>query len=647
MTDIKLYLTHLIIIISLFTSSALAQNPDTVSILKNEALIIKLEQKMPDSALQLLPQIFDDSRKIGFTKGLIFSLIETGNIYFIKGEYEKSLSRYRQALPYCDRSPAGLLFTAKLYYNISNVFYTRGNYDSAAQYCYKSMFLAEMFPAIIPGGRIYSNLGILMNRMGQPDKALYYLDKAAKAAGREKNYLLMAGILENKGFIYSHKKDTEKALGYFNAALKIAREHQFTEIEFITLTDIGTHYIGLDSAAKALPYLQTALRMHDQFLPEDLNTQSLFLSLGRAYYMLHDYDAAEKYLQLASDAKEASSLKDNQMQLQEILSLIYARKSNYEAAYKHLMNFNKLKDSIEGKDLTQNINQLEIKYRTAEKDKTLAQNQLLIAQQENSLKEKNSWIVIIIGCLLLLTTLLVARYRNVQQKQKLQTEKLLNLQRTQEIMMLRATMQGEEKERERLAGELHDGVGGMLAAVKMGYETLGLENNLSSQPGYTRVWKMLQEMGKDIRDAAHNLMPGVLLHNSLPEAVRLFCATVNENKSLHIDVQAYGDFQSFSEDFKLFSYRIIQELVQNTIKHANASKMLVQLISDNGLFSITAEDNGRGITDTNHHSGQGLLHLQSRIQSMSGQLSIESFEGKGTTVYIEFDLPGVNATTTL
>jgi len=640
---IKSFLICLLIVLLSFSSVG-AQNRDTTAILKTASQLVALEPRHPDSALRLLTQILEDSKKIGYSKGIVFSLTHTGNIYFAKGAYEQSLAAYREGLQYGERSPGGLLAAAKLYYNISNVFYTRGNYDSAADYCYKAMLLAEMFPDVIPAGRIYSNLGILLDRLGQPDKALYYLDKAIKMFAREKDYFIMAGILENKGLIYSHKKDSTNALGYFNAALKMGREHHYKEIEFITQTDIGAYYVAAGNASKALPYLLAALEMKNGFTPEDLNTQALFLSLGRAYYLLHDFESAEQYMQLASTTKEAHLLKDNQMQLHEILSLIYARKNDFREAYQHLLHFNAIRDSIENKELTQSINQLEVKYRTAEKDKILAQNQLLIARQENALKEKNIWMLSIGACLLLITTLLIARYRSLRQKQKLQAEQLLNLQRAQEIMMLRATMEGEERERKRLAGELHDGVGGILAAVKMGYEVLGIENGLSEKAGYTRVWNLLREMGNTVREAAHNLMPQVLLHNSLPEAIRLFCTQVNEGKSLQIDVQAYGDFTPLSTAFKLFVYRIVQELVQNAIKHANASKMLIQLVYNDHTFSITVEDNGQGITRATEYSGIGLQHLQSRIQSMNGQFSLESFDGKGTTIYIEFDLAHHNTT---
>jgi signal transduction histidine kinase len=285
------------------------------------------------------------------------------------------------------------------------------------------------------------------------------------------------------------------------------------------------------------------------------------------------------------------------------------------------------------------INQMEIKYKTAEKDKQIVQNELLIAQQKSKIVSKNTWIAAIAGSIFLLVLVLAARASRARQKERLQAEQIKSLKQENTISILKGVVQGEEKERGRIARELHDGIGGTLSAAMMRMMSIRHEKEeIASVPAYIEAMDLLQEMGDEIRKTAHNLMPEVLLKQSLPDAIRTYCNFVEKSKTLHVDFQSYGAFDQITQKNKLHIYRIVQEMLKNITEHANATHALLQLQVNEQLLTITVEDNGSGFNTGDINKGIGLHNLQTRVDSMSGQFTIESAPGKGTSVYIEFDM---------
>ena len=152
---------------------------------------------------------------------------------------------------------------------------------------------------------------------------------------------------------------------------------------------------------------------------------------------------------------------------------------------------------------------------------------------------------------------------------------------------------------------------------------------------------ILGEMGDEIRKTAHNLMPEVLLKQSLPDAVRAYCNNVRDGALFQLDFQSYGAFDDLTEDFKLNIYRIIQELLKNITQHAQASHVLVELVANENVLTVTVEDDGKGFNTGEIKNGIGLHNLRTRVNSMDGHFTLESEQGKGTSVFIEFDAPKI------
>jgi len=199
-------------------------------------------------------------------------------------------------------------------------------------------------------------------------------------------------------------------------------------------------------------------------------------------------------------------------------------------------------------------------------------------------------------------------------------------------------MQGEEKERSRIAKDLHDGVAGMLAAVKMHFSSMPAADELAHTEGYQQGMRLLNEATLEIRKTSHNLMPEVLLQHGLDEALRRYCNNVNNSRTLQLQYDSWGEISRFADNFELSVYRIVQELILDIIKHSKATQALVQLNQHDELLTLSIEDNGIGFSKTNGSEGMGLQSLQSRIRAMNGKLEIESSEQSGVSAWLEFEI---------
>lgn len=250
-------------------------------------------------------------------------------------------------------------------------------------------------------------------------------------------------------------------------------------------------------------------------------------------------------------------------------------------------------------------------------------------------------IVIVIGLLGFLYN------RNYRQRKKLlmantliQQQRITELEKEKQLLAAQAVLQGQVEERTRLAKDLHDGLGSILSSAK--YSFNHMKENLIITPenaaAFEKSMGMLDKSISELRRVAHNMMPESLMKFGLDTALKDFCNSVDQSGALQLTYQSFGlEESSIPEVASSAVYRIIQELVNNVLKHANATTALVQLIRKNDTLSITVEDNGKGF-DSNilqHGDGMGYPNLKNRLAYMNGTLDIQTASGKGTSVNIE------------
>ncbi|PHQ31041.1 hypothetical protein CJ305_02105 [Leeuwenhoekiella nanhaiensis] len=306
-----------------------------------------------------------------------------------------------------------------------------------------------------------------------------------------------------------------------------------------------------------------------------------------------------------------------------------------DKAYQTLQKAVRLKSLLDYEENMQQISRLNVKYQTKEKER---KNQEL--QQE-----KRTLLIVLILSVLIISTIGFLVYKNSQKKRKLaeqqknlERQKVANLLKDQELASIDAMIEGQEKERTRIAGELHDDLGALMTNVRMHFEAL---KNAPSEDLYQKTNTLLDEAYAKVRTIAHAKNSGVIANQGLLKALKDLAHKISQLNGLQIDVQAHGMDTRLENSLELSLFRIIQELITNVIKHAQAKTLTIHLVNHGDSLNIMVEDDGVGF-DPRHISkrseGMGINAIDKRVAHLNGTLEIESEPGQGTSVIIDLPL---------
>ncbi|PZF74018.1 tetratricopeptide repeat-containing sensor histidine kinase [Taibaiella soli] len=644
--------------------------PDTPSSLKNltQADTTKISNQINyaltvvlhdmDSAVWLMEDALYKSEYLHFDVGIAAAFCDLGYFNNRKGNYAASIKFYQSGLPYAERAFRGSTSLAMYYTSMCTPYYYASDFDSISHYVYKAETLVngrqiKKTSEAIDVSSVYTNIGMLWNSLGNYNKALSYLQKAEstlkafeqkpkKKEFEELYKSTLAIIYSDIGMVYMGKKNTDSAFHFFSHSL------EYNSMMPAAITGTAAIYAQRKENDKALEWYNHALKVTEETKDYSDNMHAK-VGLGQLYYEMKDYRKAEAMLlSVLNDMKLRAGIDVPKLyETYHTLSQVYAANSDYRRAFRYSETSLTMLDSAFRQEKLQSVYELELKAKTAEKDKALARKQLQLSQTEAKVREKNMWMGIIgSGSVLLLLTF-VSLYSNNKNKQRLQAKQIQALQQEQEINNLKSAIQGEEKERARMARELHDGIMVRLSTVKMNIKTLPEQfKHLNSTDYvntnyYQQIIEQMEEATKELRATAHNLMPDMLLQGGLPDAVYYFCNSLQKNTNLIFSYQQYDEINRMLPEFELSVYRIIQEFLQNVIKHAKATKVLVQLSRpQEDTLAITIEDDGIGFDiQAAGKNGMGLKSIRNRIQAMNGIIDISSEPGAGTMVHLEFDIP--------
>ena len=443
----------------------------------------------------------------------------------------------------------------------------------------------------------------------------------------------MITILNNEGGKYREHHKIDSALLCIQESLSLCEKKHLNTLLGETYEELGEVYLDSGRYEKAIEYFKQSI--DPKKCSDDFYLISNYSSYGiaKALYKLKRYKEAETLLVKTIDTGKAQNIRDNLVNEYALLSDIYRATGEWQKAFYALDTAHALSDALTGSEKAAAINQMDVKYKNAEKDKELTQNKLLIAEQKNKITQERIWMLAIGGSALLLLLIGAGAYMQLVGSQRTR-------ERENKIQVLKAVVESSDYERGRIARELHDGIGSMLGAAMLRFKAIPQENPAFAETGaYKDAMSILQDMGQEIRQAAHNLMPDILLKQPFTDAIKAYCDTIQETGTFRLDCQSFGDFEQLTNIEKLNLYRIVQELVKNAATHAAASKILVQLMHNTSGKVLTVEDNGIGFDVNNKKEGMGLPNIQTRVSSMGGQMTIESLPGKGTTIIIE--IPGI------
>lgn len=597
------------------------QPPDALDSIKKENLFRQgtlLQWTYPDSAMTLFNRLFQQSIASGNYYFASLSKISMGLVAMGQGDFHSCFSYYKEAYHYIRTSGNDRKLLPKLFVNIGVTYFVQENYEKAIEY-YSAIiqYMQQVMPEDRNMVMAYSNIADVLIHMDQYDNAAYYLDLAETLMLKKKKLESIYGyVWINKSEVALMRKDYKACEAYSAKALANGLKSGNEELLqscYIIRTRL---YLALHQPEKAIPYQSRALRSPSNAAYPFYSIVAPYYTLADAYYQAGDFKNAELALFIALDKAESSGILSGKLKALNTLVSIYENTGRYQEALAQQHVANALRDSIQNRESLRIAGELEARFRSEQKDKQIAQKEFLIEKQQRDIEHKNTQIVAVVTGLGIILILVIAGYRNFRNRTKITT--------------LKAKMEGEEIERSRIAKELHDGIGGMLAVLKM---KLSLDRSQAAP----EVVALLNETAVQVRKTAHNLMPDAISNFSLKEILTSYIGSINQSLQQNfIELQVNSQIRINDPSVKLSLYRMLQEVIQNTIKHARASMVNIQIFERNSKLNILIEDDGIGFDMKEVKKGLGLTNLEARTRLLGGKIHISSSPGRGTTTSMEF-----------
>ncbi len=611
--------------------------PDTAQAYNMVLLAMYTEPMDIDKAHRLYKEAveFSMSKKLDYYAGM--ALYYEATPFHITGQRVKEYNNLKRAASILEKldSYKARNELAGVYVALSGYYRTSELFDSAVMLSLRGIKIQE---DIKNYRRIVSaclNLAMIYQQLKMPDKQKEYTEKGlayAKQTGKRDGlmlaYLHLSGYYTEINEFSIAKVYADSATNYFDVNYDFTRKQNYYLIK-------ANSFQNLNMFDSAVFYFQKSYA-NASAANSRWNMAEPLMQIGYIYLQQKEYANAEKNVKQGLAIAEADSIRIFMKEGYGTLSDVYAATGRYKEAFELLRKYNEIKDTILSEERKKFALDLEKKYETLKKDDQLKMQRLEIGQQ----KRLNYALA---GGAAVLMMILFLLYHNHRQKQRLQQQRILEMETREKLAATEAVLKGQEQERTRLAKDLHDGLGGMLSGIKYSFQTM--KENLimtpENQQAFERSMDMLDSSIKEMRSVAHNLMPEVLVRYGLDTAIKDYTTELNNSGIIKAVYQSMGmEGKEIEQSLALGIYRVVQELLNNVVKHAEASGVLVQLFAEKEKLVVNVEDNGKGMDPAllENAGGMGWKNIRLRVNLLNGKIDVQSAPGKGTAVNLEFIL---------
>ncbi len=591
-----------------------------------------------EKAGQLANEAVNEGRRMKFDRGLAVAYNLKGIAYDITAQYDSALRYYQLALEK-SRITNYTVITAGVYNNIGMVHKSRGNYAEAIRTYYQALniFKTQNDAKIV--ANIYNNLGLVYSELKQYPKALEFHNKALKMREEINDQYGMGASLTNIGFTYSFMDANDTALPYYEKSLKIKEAIDDKYGMGILLNNMALIYQERKEYKKAVDMYQRSMNV-GRALGDHSTRISAFINLSMIYTDLKQYGKAKTMIDsarvLAANQKALLRL----ARVYEAYAVLYSRQGDYKMAYEARKIYDSINDSLYSQSNSEHIAEMGARFESGQKETEIAllQNQnrvktLEIEQQR--VRSRNQLLAVALISLMIAGGLLLWHQRT-KYRMQVETEHekaLLQKQAYSEVL------NAEEHERKRIAMELHDGLGQLLSAAKLNVSVLeDVATDQEDKDAVNNAGLLIDQSIADLRQISHNLMPSALIRLGLVAALNDMASKINSGRKVNVEISANGISQRLPEPFEITLYRVVQESVNNILKHANATAIHIILRKTGEALELEITDNGQGMPkDADKNSkGIGWDDIRSRVSMFNGIMMLYSQPGEGTRLNINF-----------
>ena len=637
-------LVLIVIIFSLFGIESFAQDPEAAELLKkireskadtNRVLAYieygrYLEYHNLDSAGKYYQKAGALSNKLNYDTGRFKFRANYTYVLNLQGKFAEGLKLNKENLE-ISRRMKNSVNIGKSFANIAASCTYMGNYAESIKYYQQSIDVFEKLNIKEHLPHLYVNIGTSFEHANLFRKSLVYKQKALQLARPINDSLQLADILTNLAGCYLNLKNFQQSRNYYNEGLSVAQAIDSDIFVIQAYAGLCRTYRGLKDLNKAKDFgekgLELARKSKNVFLEMECLRALMFVSED-----LQQPEQSAKYTAEALKIAEQNDMKDHLVEIYEDYAGDKAREKNYKAAYEYLDKYVVLNDSMQGESVQKQLQELDAKYLTAQKEKQIVSLE----------KEKQTRNTLIYGLAAGLVVFLIISglvYRNIMIRKRIAENEVLQLQQERQLLATHSILKGQEEERTRVARDLHDGLGGLLSGIKLTLNSV--KGNVilpeASAMTFTRALTQLDGAISEMRRVAHSMMPETLVRFGLVDALSDFCNGISESGQLQVGMHAFGFEKRIDSSIEIVLYRVVQELLNNVLKYADATEAQVQLSLIGNNLSLTVEDNGKGfdIANLEKNKGAGLRNVQARVDYLNGKLDIRSKPEEGTSVMVE------------
>jgi two-component system, NarL family, sensor kinase len=518
------------------------------------------------------------------------------------------------------------LYQAEILEQISLAYYIVGKYEKSFDAGFSALNIYDSLKVFNSVGKMYGELGYRSKRIDL-NKAFNLMQKGIAILSRINDREQLAKIYDNYGVLHEMNNRFDSSIFYYQKTLKIKKTLNDRHGLAYTYGNIFISYMQSNNPEKALHYLDSSV-----FIRRQINDQTglavSYSYYGEYYQLSNELDKAINYFNLALRISDSLNYRDLEGQMHQKLSDCFERKNDMQKALFHLKIFKQIQDSLLNASTNKTIADLQIKYETAEKEKE-------IERQEIKLKVRTIQLLFLLASTILIILGFLLLYTRYKHKQKIKLHQKLAAERHQRLL---AVIAAEEKERTRLARELHDGLGQLLSTTRI--NLAGLEETIPVDDKFllNNALNIIDQSVTEVRQISHNLMPVSLEKYGLKAAIEEIARQINQSAKVKVNLDFINIENRFAQNIEHSIYRIVQEIVNNIIKHAGATIIQITLKNqDESEIQLNIENDGKTFDPSklDEATGIGWKNIFNRLSIINGHIRILPGEKSGTQIQIE------------
>ena len=478
-----------------------------------------------------------------------------------------------------------------------------------------------------------------------------YLDDYSKYAEKKSDSLMLLKVNNAYAAYFWNQDSISKSRKFYKKSLLLTNRAALKKYKASIYLNLAALYT-LKKPDSANYFFKKTIHILDT--TDKIVMVGFYINYALFFQKQHNYKGALIQLKKAEAIQlNAHQLKYNKV-IYENFAHIYQESGNYKKAFEYYKKFNATKDSLNNTAQNIAISNLDKKYKNdIEKQELKTKNekkekQILIEQQKNKQKENlliGSLLFILLGGIIATLTLKNSKkkIKLAEKDKEIATQKNITFLKEQELSIINAMVGGQEKERKRIAEDLHDNLGSVLATLKLHFENLKInreKKKINQEELFDKTESLIDQAYLKVRSIAHAKNAGVIANQALLMALQIMAEKISLADKIKIEVVHFGLNERLENSLEITVFRIIQELITNIIKHADAKNATINISLYDKNLNIIIEDDGKGfdINKVNLKDGMGISSIKTRVKHLKGTFKIDATLGKGSSIILDIPI---------